>query len=95
MSPDDRQKLDKAVRLLEEIRLAKDIVFKESVIKRIIGVEQYLTAGTISTATAGSGSTDVNETFAPEAGATVARDFTHKAVITIDGVDYYIGLRTV
>ena len=93
MSPQDRLKLDKALRLLEDIRLSKDVVFKESVLKRIIGVEQYLRAGNISTATTGTGTTDVNESFSPGAGATVARDFTHKAIVTIDDVDYYIGLR--
>lgn len=95
MSPDDKLKLDKALKLLEEIRLAKDIVFKESILKRIIDVEEYLQAGSLSVATAGTDPDDINETFSAGAGATVARDFTHKAIVTIDGVDYYIGLRTV
>ena len=87
MSPEDRRKLDEAVKLLQDIRLSKDVVFKESILKRIIGVEQYLTAGAITTAS----TSDLNESFAPGAGAVVARDFTHKAVITIDGTDNYIG----
>lgn len=85
MNPID-QKIIELQRQIDEIRQMRNLQLTEN-IKRYT-LDGVLVGGIISAAS----TADVNETFAPGAGATVARDYDDKILITIGGTDYYLGL---
>lgn len=90
MTLQEQIKLDNAVKQINEILRCESVAFKESVLKRIIKKDVAFLRE-INDVTVASTS-NVNESFAPGAGATVAREYDQKAIIEIDGVEYYIGL---
>ena len=86
---DEVKQLKKEV---EELRLANDVIFTESLRRRLL--QNTIFAGVISTSL-----TDINETTSgsiPAGGGnysvTHAEAFDKKVRITIDGADYWLGL---
>lgn len=82
------ERLVKLEKQLEDLLLARDVVFTESLRKRLL--QNTIFAGITSTSL-----TDINETTnVPGGGGNVthAEAFDKKVRVTIDGTDYWVGL---
>lgn len=85
---DQQKKIDDAVFLLKRMQLGEDVIFSESLRKRIF--EDVILAENID-----STLTDINATTnVPVGGGDVthAKSFDKRLRVNIDGSDYYIGL---
>lgn len=86
----DKERIEKLEKQVEDLKLARDTVFTESLKKRVL--QNIIFAGIISTSL-----TDINETTVIPAGGgsvTHAEAFDKKVRVEIDGVPYYLGLYT-
>lgn len=82
------ERLTKLEKENEDLRLARDVVFTESLRKRLL--QNTIFAGIISTSL-----TDINETtIVPVGGGNVthAEAFDKKVRVSIDGTEYWFGL---
>ena len=87
MSPEQERKLDRALQLLEALRLAEDIVFSESIKKNVM--EDVLFAEVLPvTAT----TSNINQSIGAASAFTSPKEFDLEQTVTIDGTNYKIGL---
>lgn len=90
MTPEQEQKLNKALELLESMQLARDVVFSESIKKNVL--DETLQADTEPfTAT----TSNINQSIGGTSAFTSPKQFDKVQEITIDGANYKIGLYNV
>lgn len=88
MNPEIEQKLNDMQKEIDDLREARDVVFAESLRKRVF--QDIIEAGVIDTSLTG-----VNETTTvPTGGGNVshAEEYDKRFRIVVDGIPYYIGL---
>lgn len=87
LNQDQQKKIDDVIDLIKRMQLGEDIIFAESLRKRIF--QDIIQSGVVDLAT------DINDsTIISAGGGTVnhPKEYDKRAIITIDGEDYYIGL---
>lgn len=90
MTPEDKQKLEQALELLKSIQIASDVVFSESVRKRVVKDKVGFTTDNVAATTA-----NINQSVGDIEAFTSPKKFDKRLKIDLDGVKYYIGLYNV
>lgn len=91
LTPEQQKKIDDAVKLLNDIRLGEDVVFTESLRKRVL--ENVLLSENVDSTVL-----DINDTQSVAStpqDVSFAKEYDKRLKLNIDGIDYYIGLYNV